>query len=81
MPLDTAQGPVEALAFIVDHSAKSYVPDISTEETARYMATGVGVFGSSLEYLESLADHFEVFGLDDGALYVLRDRARQIAEG
>ena len=79
--LDTAQGPIEALAFIVDHSAKSYLPDITSEETARYMATGAGVFGSSLEYLESLADHFEVLGLEDDALYVLRDRARQIAEG
>ncbi|MDH3690130.1 MAG: gamma-glutamylcyclotransferase [Gammaproteobacteria bacterium] len=79
--LDTPQGPIEALAFIVDHSAKRYLPNITLEQTARYMATGAGVFGSSLEYLESLADHFEVLGIEDDALYVLRDCARQIAQG
>ena len=38
-------------------------PGKSVEETARFMATGVGIFGSSLAYIESLAEHFETIGI------------------
>jgi len=79
LSFDTAQGPIEALAFIVDHSASSYLPDLTLEQTAQYVATGAGVFGSTLEYVENLADQFEVLGIEDDALYVLLDRARQLA--
>ena len=72
-------GDVEALAFVVDHTAKSYLPGMSTEETARLMATGVGIFGSSLAYIESLAEHFETIGIEDGALFRLYDLSRQMA--
>jgi cation transport protein ChaC len=71
----------EALAFVVDHSAKNYLPDLTLEETARFVATGAGVFGSTLAYVESLADHFQMPGIEDDALDVLRHRARQIAAG
>jgi len=77
--LETGEGGIEALAFVVDHSAKSYLPGLSLEETAHYMATGAGVFGSSLAYLENLAEQFATIGIEDAALFKLCDRAREIA--
>ena len=77
--LATPQGSVEALAFVMDRTAKNYLPGLNIDETARLMATGVGVFGSSLDYLDNLADHFAVLGILDDALLKLQDRARQIA--
>ncbi len=77
--LVTPQGPVEALAFVMYRTAKNFFPGMSNDETARLMATGVGVFGSSLDYLDNLADHFAVLGILDDALLQLQDRARQIA--
>lgn len=74
-PLET----IEALAFVVDHTAKCYLPGMSAEETARYMATGAGIFGSSLAYIESLAEHFRTIGIEDGALFRLCDLSRQMA--
>ncbi len=80
LQMDTEQGTVEALAFIADHNAANYLADMTIDETAHYMATGVGSFGSSLEYLEKLAYRFEVLGFKDEALFSLRDRAREIAK-
>ena len=78
--VETPQGVVEALAFIVDHSATSYLPGMSDEETAHFMATGSGIFGTSLTYIESLAENFEAIGIEDTALFRLRDLSRQMAQ-
>ena len=77
--LTTPMGPVEALAFVVDHTAKYYLVGMSMKETANLIATGVGVFGSSLDYLESLAGHFQVLGIQDDALFRLRDMSNRLA--
>lgn len=79
LAVETALGNVEALAFVVDHSAKCYLPGMSEEETARYMASGSGIFGTSLDYIENLANHFETIGIKDDALFKLRDLSRQMA--
>lgn len=77
--VETSFGRVEALTFVVDHTANGYLTGISVEEIARYIATGVGIFGSSLEYVESLVEHFETMGIEDGALVRLCDLSRQMA--
>ena len=55
--LETPQGPVEALAFVMDQTAEHYEPELALEERARLIATGKGLFGTSLEYLDNLAEH------------------------
>lgn len=77
--VETPLGAVEALAFVVDPTAKSYMPGLSLEETARRLATGVGVLGSGLAYLENLIGNLEAVGIVDGALVRLRDLAREAA--
>jgi glutathione-specific gamma-glutamylcyclotransferase len=78
VPVETAWGGIEALAFIVDPAGESYRPGMSLEETARFMATGAGLFGSSLAYLERLIEHFATLGIEDAELLRLRDLSHQV---
>jgi cation transport protein ChaC len=61
----TEFGPVEALSFAADHNADMIESDISWEEQVRFIATGSGFLGSSLEYLENLHTHFTLLGVKD----------------
>jgi cation transport protein ChaC len=77
--LNTPQGPVEALAFVMDPTAEHYAPELGLEESARLIATGEGLFGKSLDYLDNLAEHFALLGIVDERFSRLYERARQIA--
>ena len=75
VPLETPQGSIEALTFLINRNSARYVqPDI--EEAARLVATGRGVRGTSIEYLENVADRLALLGLSDPALADLLARAR-----
>lgn len=79
LKIETPQGGLEALAFVMDRSAKCYVPGLSLEEAARRMATASGLFGTSLQYLQDIAEHFTILGIDDPQLFALHDAAQRIA--
>jgi cation transport protein ChaC len=71
----TPQGAIaEAVTFVINRQSDRYV-QLDIEETARLIATGRGVRGTSLEYLENLADRLELLGLGDPAIFELRRRA------
>lgn len=76
----TLLGQIEVLAFVVDHTAKSYLPNLTLQQTARCMATGIGMFGSSQEYLENMASQFEILGIQDKELFSLRNLTRSYVE-
>ena len=54
----TAAGPIEALAMVADHAAEDIRPDLAHAEQVRYLATGAGFLGTSLQYIETLAAQF-----------------------
>ena len=60
----TPQGPVEALAFVIDTWSPNFA-DLSGEEAAAIIATGRGVLGTNLEYFDNLAEHVAVLGIED----------------
>jgi glutathione-specific gamma-glutamylcyclotransferase len=62
---DTDAGPISALAFTADHASPAILRHIPRDEQVRYIATGVGLFGSSLDYLKNIAAHFAVLGIED----------------
>ncbi|WP_421848820.1 gamma-glutamylcyclotransferase [Oricola sp.] len=62
---ETDHGPVEAVAFIANHDSDFICDNISRDDEVRFIATGTGRLGSSLEYLENLAEHFTVMKIDD----------------
>ncbi len=72
-PLETPQGPVEALAFVMDRQDPKFA-DIGTEEAASIIATGTGRLGTNLEYFDNLAKHVETLGIKDEIFEGIRAR-------
>jgi cation transport protein ChaC len=74
---ETPQGSIdEAVTFVINRECGRYV-QLDVDETARLIATGRGMRGTCLEYLENLADRLELLGLDDPAIRDLRQRVRR----
>ncbi len=75
-PVTTAQGTVEALAFVADHASPVIFPDLTRDEQVKLIATGVGVLGSSREYLENIAAQMAALGIEDGDVMDLLEDVR-----
>ena len=73
MPVETPQGPIEALAFLADHSHPRHVGDLPRPERAKMIAVAEGMLGTNLEYLENLLSHLEALGLHDPEMAELHD--------
>jgi len=80
VPVETPQGPVQAVTFVMNQKSDRYVR-LDFEETARIIATGRGVRGTCLEYLENLAERLDLLGLHDPDITTLRTRVREILAG
>jgi cation transport protein ChaC len=80
LPIDTPQGPLEALAFVVRKDSERYC-NLDPEETARMIATGTGVLGSNLAYLDNMHEHLKLLGISDPAVADLHARAHRVAAG
>ena len=65
VPVTTRLGSIEALTVIANHEADVIRADITREEQIRYVATGKGFLGTSLQYLENIATHFKALGIED----------------
>ena len=76
--ISTPQGEVEGLAFVMDRSAKCYMPRLSIEETARCMATARGLFGTNLQYLDDIIEHFAILGISDQRLLALGEATQRM---
>jgi glutathione-specific gamma-glutamylcyclotransferase len=69
--VETPQGPIEALAFVMDRASPRFA-DIGAEEAARIIAGGSGLLGTNLEYFDNLATHVEALGIKDAAFEEIR---------
>lgn len=67
IPLDTPQGPVEALAFLVKRGDDRYC-DCGDAEAARRIAFAEGTLGSNVEYLARLVEHLETLQIHDAEM-------------
>ena len=70
-PVLTPQGPVEALAFVVDRSSPQFA-DVSGAEAAAIIATGKGRLGTNREYFDNLAEHVRLLGIEDNLFEEIR---------
>ncbi|MEM7040895.1 MAG: gamma-glutamylcyclotransferase, partial [Bacteroidota bacterium] len=73
---ESKMGTIKCIAFVANHKASRICPDMPREEKIRYLATGTGVLGTSLEYIENLADHLTALGIDDPYVFSLLEDAR-----
>lgn len=78
--LATAEGPVRALAFIVDRKHPAYIGGLSAEQIADALATAVGPLGSMAEYLHSTVAHLEAAGIRDRFLWRMQEMVAERIE-
>ena len=76
LSVETQQGELLALSFVVNRDNPLLLPPMSIEETARRIAHAEGVHGPNIDYLENLAHYFEVLKMEDAELFELRGLAR-----
>lgn len=70
--VQTAQGPVQALAFWAEPSESRYFTDPSISETARILARACGHLGSGATYLYETVTKLEELGICDDYLWELQ---------
>lgn len=78
MPLDTAAGGIEALAYVIDPDHAQYCGGLALEEQAAIIATAVGGRGANRDYLWSTAAHLAELGIADTDLEWLAARVRAL---
>ncbi|MGA9433318.1 MAG: gamma-glutamylcyclotransferase, partial [Roseobacter sp.] len=76
----TPQGPVEALAFVMDRTNRRYMPHLPLEEAARMIAVAEGGLGPNFDYLQSLVMHLDGLGIQDDDMKKLHATARAYRE-
>lgn len=81
LPVETAEGPVQALAFVANPASADIARDLPHEVVVRYLATGEGMFGTSRDYMENVAAQLDRLGLDDPDLTALVAEVRAHAAG
>ena len=62
--IETPQGPVEALLFVMNPTSDRYVPDLPQSKAAERIATAEGNLGTNFAYLDSLIRHLDELGLE-----------------
>lgn len=70
--LHTAEGPLSALAFVINRACPRYAGRLPDDEAARAIAAASGALGSNTEYLVSTVDHLDSLGIPDRRLHALR---------
>ena len=80
--VETAEGPVRALGFVMNRRGRSYVGRLPDEEVAELLAKACGHWGSCAEYLYNTVTHLQEHGIHDRHLWELQKLvAQKIAGG
>ncbi|AXI53543.1 gamma-glutamylcyclotransferase [Sulfitobacter sp. JL08] len=74
--VETSQGSVEALVFVMDRTNRCYMPHLTVEEAARMIAVAEGGLGPNFDYLQSLVMHLDELGIQDDDMKRLHASAR-----
>ena len=72
--LTTEEGPVHAIALVVNREHDQYAAAIDEDEAVEHIATAQGPLGSPAEYLFETVAHLEELGIRDHGL----ERVRQL---
>lgn len=79
--LTTPEGPIHAIAFVIDRDTPRYAGKLPFEETARAIATASGKLGPCWEYLENTVASLDRIGIADCTMHNLLKRVRDIRAG
>jgi len=74
----TAEGPVSAVAFTMNHSHPRYAGRLDEETVARVLASASGRLGRCADYLFRTIEALDALNLSDRRLHALADKGRQL---
>ena len=77
LPVETRDGRLRALGFVVNRSHLYYAGRLPPDETAATIAAAAGHWGSCADYLRETVAHLEALGIRDRNLWALQ---RMVAE-
>ncbi|WP_165759706.1 gamma-glutamylcyclotransferase [Falsiruegeria litorea] len=75
LEIETPQGPVEALTFLMDRTNSRYMPNVPLDTAAGMIALAEGSLGPNFAYLDSLVRHLDDLGLEDEGMRILHNQA------
>jgi len=78
LPVETSEGPLEALAYVIDSDHAQYCGGLPMEDQARIIAAAVGGRGPNCDYLWSTTAHLVELGIADPDLDWLSTRVREL---
>jgi glutathione-specific gamma-glutamylcyclotransferase len=70
--VQTDQGDMRALAFVMNRQSRVYVGRLAPEQVADTLAFSCGHWGSGAEYLRNTVAHLEENGIQDHGLWKLQ---------
>lgn len=73
LPVDTPEGRVTALCFVVDRGHEQYTPDLPESEVIDRVRRARGKRGSNIEYVVNTCGHLEELGIRLRELARIRD--------
>lgn len=76
--LTTVEGPVHAIAFVIDRHHDRYAGDLDEEETARTIAFAEGRLGPCRDYLANTVAALDRLGFPDRRLHALMRRVEAL---
>ncbi|HIF10150.1 MAG TPA: gamma-glutamylcyclotransferase [Sneathiellales bacterium] len=76
--VQTDDGPVRAIAFIINRDHVRYAGRLSDERVAETLANAEGPLGNCADYLINTADHLEELGILDAPLQHLRTEVQRL---
>jgi cation transport protein ChaC len=80
--VETEQGPLRALGFVMNRKGRSYAGRLPDDEVAELLAKACGHWGSCAEYLYNTVTHLHEHGIHDRHLWELQKLvAEKIAGG
>ena len=74
VPVRTAEGPVQAVTFVINHAHERYARLLPEDRVAEVIATAEGFLGPCADYLINTVDHLAGIGIRDRPLERLRAR-------
>jgi len=81
VPVRTAQGPVRAITFVINHAHERYARLLPEDRVAEVIASARGYLGPCADYLVNTVDHLAELGIHDRPLERLRARVLELTDG
>ncbi len=71
LPVQTDDGPVRAVTFVVNPEHPRYLGDVTPEDTVKMIATAEGILGRCRDYLSNTVVHLDELGIGSGPMHHL----------